>query len=75
MPYERKDGDPACIVLEYNAETKGFRWQVHGTMPSMELIGTLELLKSVLVDNEKMKMAGEMVQARSGLIVPAKMKI
>ena len=63
---------PNRLVVEYD-KTTGYRWNIAGAIPPDSLIGMLEIIQSVLVDMEKMRMAQAMQQAaQSGGVVASR---
>ena len=62
------DSDNPKLTIEYDAETKDFRWLVTGSMPVNALVGTLQLISSMLMDGEKMKIMEAMQRAQASKI-------
>lgn len=59
------------IHVEFNPETGEMPFRIAGTMPCDRLIGTLELIKSLVLDEQKRQMAMQQQQDRAkSLIVP-----
>ncbi len=56
------------MVIEYDKAT-GYRWRVIGSMPPDSLIGMLEILQSILIDGEKMRlMQAAQAQQQAGIV-------
>lgn len=58
------------LLIEYDPENRGFRWKFEGNIPTDALIGAMELLKSVLIDNQKALIAQASQMALPKLVIP-----
>ena len=52
MPDESQQEQPKpTLKIEYDPATKGYAWGMSGSIPAMELVGFLELIKLNLLTN------------------------
>ena len=69
MVREMEEKEKASFVIEFDLKTQGFGWKVDGNIPIPLLVGSLELAKSCLLDQQKAMIAQQMQQQAANRIV------